>query len=104
MTEQEERDNKWLATEVMEWDRWATDEECIIIRNDWNPFHNIGQCFEYLVPVMNKEGFFLRLRQIDEKYEAQWYSSGKPMVYVFAVADTPEAAICLAVRRAWEGK
>ena len=86
MTAQEKRElNEWLATEVMGWyyddgpygPWWRnTGHKIVMAFSSWNPLHNIDQCFEWLAP---------RMRGNSE-------------------AETPEAAICLAVKRAWEEK
>ena len=122
MTVQEERElNEWLATEVMGWEiqvntqsySWApghivpllgewwvnTEGGTTFLKTDFNPLHNISQCFEYLVPKMND---CLHLKEHGEK--GTWSAMFCASTIEWSNADTPESAICLACKKAWEGE
>ena len=108
MTGKEERElNEWLATEVMGWHCddglwWRNTEHKIVMAFDsWNPYYNIYQCFEYLVPKVRFEKW--KWFELSHRPNGLMCNcTGDPKDNKFS--DTPEAAICLAVKRAWEGK
>ena len=112
MTAQEERDNQWLATEIMGWychdgPWWRnTGHKIVMAFSSWNPLHNIDQCFQYLKPKILKVKFAIFIESYNrinnkeynivtlENLKDEWIGESESL----------SEAFCLACKAAWEGK